>query len=62
MVPGSATQFKAGVGPPVPQKCAHCDRPHQIGGPIYSDPMHDTAFVTGLLKVGVPRPRAVSVM
>ena len=44
------TQYKAGSGPPVPPKCVHCDRPHQSGGPIYSDPIHDTAFVAGLLK------------
>jgi tRNA (guanine26-N2/guanine27-N2)-dimethyltransferase len=47
---GNSVKYKAGSGPPVPPKCVHCDRPHQIGGPIYSDPIHDPAFVAGLLK------------
>ena len=38
-----------GQGPPVGRECEHCGRVHHVGGPLWSAPIHDHAFVTALL-------------
>ncbi|KAI8871156.1 TRM-domain-containing protein [Ramicandelaber brevisporus] len=36
-------------GPPVDKRCAHCGFTCQVGGPIWSGPLHNPAFVQRLL-------------
>ena len=33
----------------MPKECVECGRHFQMGGPLWSDPIHDTAFVAKLL-------------
>ncbi|XP_045450277.1 probable tRNA (guanine(26)-N(2))-dimethyltransferase [Melitaea cinxia] len=35
--------------PPVGEYCEHCNQRHHLGGPIWSAPIHDEAFVTRVL-------------
>ncbi|XP_023294462.2 probable tRNA (guanine(26)-N(2))-dimethyltransferase [Lucilia cuprina] len=44
-------QVKFGIptGPPVGMNCEHCGQKHHLGGPIWSDPIHDKTFVQELL-------------
>eukprot|EP00040_Diaphanoeca_grandis_P030791 m.182775 g.182775 ORF g.182775 m.182775 type:complete len:606 (+) comp32132_c0_seq1:92-1909(+) len=46
---GNSTKFKPGTGPPMSQLCKACNKTFQIGGPIWSDPIHNVDFVTELL-------------
>ena len=39
-----------GQGPPVSRECEHCGSVHHVGGPIWSEPMHDPEFVASLLE------------
>ncbi|KZT67746.1 N2,N2-dimethylguanosine tRNA methyltransferase [Daedalea quercina L-15889] len=41
--------FKAHTGPPVPNKCLECNSPLHVAGPMWSGPIHDTAFVGKVL-------------
>ena len=50
VVRGNSEKIVPGQGPPVSRECDHCGRVHHVGGPIWSAPMHDAAFVTELLK------------
>ena len=45
-----AQKFMPAQGPPVARACAHCGRPHHVGGPLWAAPMHDAAFVASLLE------------
>uniref|UniRef100_A0A1A9ZX99 tRNA (guanine(26)-N(2))-dimethyltransferase n=1 Tax=Glossina pallidipes TaxID=7398 RepID=A0A1A9ZX99_GLOPL len=47
------TQVKLGIptGPPVNTNCEHCGRKYHLGGPIWSDPIHDNAFVQRLIEI-----------
>ncbi|XP_059607899.1 tRNA (guanine(26)-N(2))-dimethyltransferase [Phlebotomus argentipes] len=38
------------TGPFVDSTCTHCGSRHHIGGPIWSDPIHDVGFVEKLLQ------------
>lgn len=38
------------TGPPVSERCEHCNSRHQLGGPIWSDPLYDTGFINRVLK------------
>lgn len=40
----------AGTGPPVPTLCEQCGRTHQIGGPVWNQPIMDPEFVKGVLE------------
>ncbi|CAH2238806.1 probable tRNA (guanine(26)-N(2))-dimethyltransferase isoform X2 [Pararge aegeria] len=45
-------QMKAFL-PPAPavgEHCVHCNQRHHLGGPIWSDPIHDDVFVTRVLS------------
>ncbi|KAL4227637.1 tRNA methyltransferase 1 [Mactra antiquata] len=46
----SQTLFHPGRGPPVSNRCEHCNHEHQIGGPLYIGPLHDKDFVQKLLN------------
>jgi len=41
--------FKTHVGPTVPEKCPECHSVLHIAGPMWSGPIHDSEFVTGVL-------------
>jgi len=38
-------RHQPGAGPPVPEKCPHCGWGFNMGGPFWTEPMHDHAFV-----------------
>ncbi|XP_063702750.1 tRNA (guanine(26)-N(2))-dimethyltransferase [Culicoides brevitarsis] len=42
-------KFALPTGPPVSKSCEHCGHPHHIGGPIWSDPIHDQEFLDKLI-------------
>uniref|UniRef100_A0A1B0GE85 tRNA (guanine(26)-N(2))-dimethyltransferase n=1 Tax=Glossina morsitans morsitans TaxID=37546 RepID=A0A1B0GE85_GLOMM len=46
------TQVKFGIptGPPINTNCEHCGQKHHLGGSIWSDPIHDNAFVQRLIE------------
>lgn len=46
---GDSKKYKAGVGPTVPQRCKECGHTFKIGGPIWSERIHDLDFVNGLI-------------
>jgi len=46
---GNSTKFVPGTGPPVGQDCEYCGFRHQMGGPIWSEPMQDNTFVDAVL-------------
>ena len=47
---GGNHKFVPGSGPPVGPTCKHCGHRHQIGGPIWSAPIHDVDFLDSILK------------
>jgi tRNA (guanine26-N2/guanine27-N2)-dimethyltransferase len=47
---GNQKKYLPGIGPSIPQNCPECGRTHYMGGPIWSDPIHDQNFVTQLLE------------
>ena len=47
---GNKRKYNAANGPIVGETCQECGHRFQIGGPIWSEPMHDKTFVEGLLK------------
>ncbi|XP_032533229.1 tRNA (guanine(26)-N(2))-dimethyltransferase [Chiroxiphia lanceolata] len=46
---GSGLKFGAASGPPVGPTCEFCHHRHQLGGPIWAEPLHDPEFVGGVL-------------
>ncbi|KAK7486794.1 hypothetical protein BaRGS_00021941 [Batillaria attramentaria] len=47
---GDNHKFVPGAGPPVGPACEHCGHKHQIGGPIWSAPVHDVDFIDKMLE------------
>ncbi|KAF7655710.1 hypothetical protein LDENG_00051880 [Lucifuga dentata] len=47
---GQHTKYSAATGPPVRPECEHCGQRHQLGGPIWAEPLHDTEFVGKVLS------------
>ena len=45
---GNVTKYQPGVGPVVPQRCSSCGWHYNMGGPIWSDPIHDKTWVTNV--------------
>lgn len=39
-----------GTGPVVPPKCNECGKSWEVGGPIWSDPIHDVEWVSGISR------------
>lgn len=39
-----------GFGPVVPQECTDCGKKFNMGGPIWSAPMHDQEWVLSILE------------
>ncbi|KAF2581748.1 hypothetical protein F2Q68_00000534, partial [Brassica cretica] len=46
----NSVRYQAGVGPVVPQDCTHCGKKYNMGGPIWSAPMHDQEWVASILN------------
>ncbi|XP_048103772.1 tRNA (guanine(26)-N(2))-dimethyltransferase isoform X1 [Alosa alosa] len=43
-------KYSAATGPPVGPNCEHCGQRHQLGGPIWAEPLHDVEFVQKVLS------------
>lgn len=46
---GNQMKYSAASGPPVGPECEHCGHRHQLGGPVWAEPIHDQAFVQRVL-------------
>ncbi|XP_032939698.1 tRNA (guanine(26)-N(2))-dimethyltransferase isoform X2 [Catharus ustulatus] len=46
---GSGFKYSAATGPPVGPSCEFCQHRHQVGGPVWAEPLHDPPFVESLL-------------
>ncbi|KAM9769136.1 tRNA (guanine(26)-N(2))-dimethyltransferase isoform 1-T1 [Menidia menidia] len=47
---GKHMKYSAATGPPVGPECEQCGQRHQMGGPIWAEPIHDVAFVQQVLS------------
>ncbi|XP_047434611.1 tRNA (guanine(26)-N(2))-dimethyltransferase isoform X2 [Mugil cephalus] len=47
---GKHMKYSAATGPPVGPECEHCGQRHQLGGPIWAEPIHDMKFVQNVLS------------
>ncbi|NXO73628.1 TRM1 dimethyltransferase, partial [Phainopepla nitens] len=47
--PPSRFKYSTATGPPVGPTCEFCHQRHQGGGPVWAEPLHDPAFVEGVL-------------
>uniref|UniRef100_A0A9J7XW98 tRNA (guanine(26)-N(2))-dimethyltransferase n=1 Tax=Cyprinus carpio carpio TaxID=630221 RepID=A0A9J7XW98_CYPCA len=45
----ASMKYSAATGPPVGPNCEHCRQRHQLGGPIWAEPIHDITFVQKVL-------------
>ncbi|KAJ6766504.1 TRNA (GUANINE(26)-N(2))-DIMETHYLTRANSFERASE 1-RELATED, partial [Salix purpurea] len=50
MSKGSSVRYLPGFGPIVPQECSDCGKKYNMGGPIWSAPIHDQEWVTSVLE------------
>ncbi|XP_074059636.1 tRNA (guanine(26)-N(2))-dimethyltransferase [Macrotis lagotis] len=54
---GGRMKFSAATGPPVGSECEHCGQRHQLGGPLWAEPIHDLDFVGQVLAAISRNPR-----
>ncbi|XP_021487895.1 tRNA (guanine(26)-N(2))-dimethyltransferase isoform X1 [Meriones unguiculatus] len=54
--PGGRVKFSVACGPPVPPECEHCGQRHQLGGPMWAEPIHDLDFVGRVLEAVTTNP------
>lgn len=47
---GNSTKFQPGRGPVVPESCPNCGWHFNLGGPFWSEPIHDQAWVSEIKK------------
>ncbi|XP_033478998.2 tRNA (guanine(26)-N(2))-dimethyltransferase [Epinephelus lanceolatus] len=47
---GKHMKYSPATGPPVGPECEHCGQRHQMGGPLWAEPIHDLAFVQKVLS------------
>uniref|UniRef100_A0A8C9YSC1 tRNA (guanine(26)-N(2))-dimethyltransferase n=1 Tax=Sander lucioperca TaxID=283035 RepID=A0A8C9YSC1_SANLU len=47
---GKHMKYSPAAGPPVGPECEHCGQRHQLGGPIWAEPIYDLAFVQKVLS------------
>ena len=47
---GGKVKITADTGPPCDSKCAECGSTHRVGGPMWMDKLHDSDFISKLLK------------
>lgn len=45
----NSVRYLPGFGPVVPQECADCGKKFNMGGPIWSAPIHDQEWVASML-------------
>ena len=45
----NSVRYLPGFGPVVPQECSDCGKKFNMGGPIWSAPIHDQEWVTSIL-------------
>ncbi|XP_047556858.1 tRNA (guanine(26)-N(2))-dimethyltransferase isoform X2 [Lutra lutra] len=53
---GGRVKFSAACGPPVAPECEHCGQRHQLGGPLWAEPIHDLDFVGRVLEAVSTNP------
>ncbi|KAL1809659.1 hypothetical protein ACET3Z_026649 [Daucus carota] len=46
----NSVRYLPGFGPAVPQECSDCGKSYNMGGPIWSAPIHDQEWVTSILE------------
>ncbi|CAH2055301.1 unnamed protein product [Thlaspi arvense] len=46
----NSVRYLPAIGPVVAQDCSHCGKKYNMGGPIWSAPMHDQEWVTSILN------------
>ncbi|KAI3953687.1 hypothetical protein MKW98_017511 [Papaver atlanticum] len=46
----NSVRYLPGFGPVVPQECTDCGKKFNMGGPIWSAPIHDQEWVTSILE------------
>lgn len=46
----TSVRYLPGFGPVVPQDCSDCGKKFNMGGPIWSAPIHDQEWVTSILS------------
>ncbi|CAH8259021.1 unnamed protein product [Arabidopsis lyrata] len=46
----NSVRYLPAIGPVVKQDCNHCGKKYNMGGPIWSTPMHDQEWVTSILN------------
>ncbi|KAF8096848.1 hypothetical protein N665_0299s0012 [Sinapis alba] len=46
----NSVRYLPAIGPVVAQECNHCGKKYNMGGPIWSAPMHDQEWVTSILN------------
>uniref|UniRef100_A0A8C9YW80 tRNA (guanine(26)-N(2))-dimethyltransferase n=1 Tax=Sander lucioperca TaxID=283035 RepID=A0A8C9YW80_SANLU len=46
----ASMKYSPAAGPPVGPECEHCGQRHQLGGPIWAEPIYDLAFVQKVLS------------
>ncbi|XP_075715233.1 tRNA (guanine(26)-N(2))-dimethyltransferase [Rhinoderma darwinii] len=54
---GNNMKYSAGTGPPVGTSCEFCHQKHQVGGPIWVEPLHDVTFVQRVLAASERNPK-----
>uniref|UniRef100_A0A3B4B7C3 tRNA (guanine(26)-N(2))-dimethyltransferase n=1 Tax=Periophthalmus magnuspinnatus TaxID=409849 RepID=A0A3B4B7C3_9GOBI len=47
---GKHMKYSAATGPPVGPECEHCGHRHQLGGPVWAEPIHEPSFVQRVLS------------
>lgn len=47
---GRSKKYPPAQGPPIGPSCDQCSSKFHLGGPLWTAPIHDTAFVNTLLK------------
>ncbi|XP_045348093.1 tRNA (guanine(26)-N(2))-dimethyltransferase isoform X1 [Leopardus geoffroyi] len=53
---GGRVKFSAACGPPISPECEHCGQRHQLGGPLWAEPIHDLDFVGRVLQAVSTNP------
>ncbi|KAI1886658.1 hypothetical protein AGOR_G00198070 [Albula goreensis] len=47
---GKHMKYSAATGPPIGPECEHCGHRHQLGGPVWAEPLHNIQFVQKVLS------------
>ena len=50
LLQNTSVRYLPGFGPVVPQECSDCGKKYNMGGPIWSAPIHDQEWVTCILE------------